>query len=100
MRGKLRDEYELVLGLDWVARHERLTFLREDSFRTYWALLDRLSPDQALEGRNTGWRVMPCDIISLKNTPKVKKTKVKRSVQWTLCKAFGFRCVACRSGLH
>ena len=79
LRGELLREYDLLLGLDWMSRHVRLHELRIMKFRSYSALLDRLSPDQAKEGRSTSVRPQPGQTIALRDMPKVKKANLKKA---------------------
>ena len=123
-RGQLRNDYQSLLSQDWMSRHESLHVLKLTRFRAYWALLNRFSPDEAKGGLCTSRKADPHEVIVLKDRKVCKKkdvkipvqkkdvkipvqtkkictkAKAKRSKQTKLCKAFGFRCGACRCRGH
>ena len=98
-----------------MSRHESLHVLKLTNFRAYWALLNRFSLDEAKGGLCTSRKADPHEVIVLKDRKVCKKkdvkipvqtkkictkAKAKRSKQTKLCKAFGFRCGACRCSGH
>ena len=41
-----------LLAMDWIDRHAELDYLRDYRFRWYTQVIQLLSPDEALRGRN------------------------------------------------
>ena len=95
LRGQLRNDHATLLSQDWVSRHESLDALMLTRFRAYQALLDRLSPDEAKDGRCTSRKPDKGEVIVLKDKNVCKKKSVKMLVQMKLCRAFGFACQVC-----
>ena len=71
-------EMPSMLRMDWVSRQQRF---RELPFRTKEACANRFSPDEVLEGRNTGLppQRLPAVIVA-KDIVKVKRARQRGAV--------------------
>ena len=93
-----KEEMEELLSMDWMTRHRRLTWVRAYSPRRYWTVLQRLGPDQAVDGMASGKKALGTT-IALKNVPKKKpKNGGSVGIQKSLCKCFRSACKGCGKG--
>ena len=65
-------------SLDWESRHKLMESLRLNGSKHYEPICSMMSPDELLQGRNTGVPVLPNSPIIVKDSsPTVRQTKIE-----------------------